>query len=213
MAVSFSRGQRRYISGVTLTEVIIMAFLLVILAMLTNISLRILHGFEREGSRIQSTRDASVFLYNLSLEVRNSKGIIYMSSDTLTFNSYDFSQGYDYDPSDPSKSSILFNETKLSTVTYKCIQQNFGAQGNLVTLQKQSVSGGTVSTKYYFKGEIVMPNPADSSTYIFNRRLGADACPPGVCDYALIHLKLAAPYHKAAPLEYSIDTAVRAFTG
>src|SRR5581483_5744317 len=151
----------------------------------------------------------------LSREIRNAKSIINISSHTLQFTTYDFSQGYDWNPTGGG-STVLFDPTKITTVTYQCVLHNFGSSGNLVAIQKKEarpLPSVSPPDAYYYAGTILMPDITGAPPYyLFNRQLGADACPPAPCNYVLIHMKMAPPFHKATPLEYSIEAALRAFS-
>jgi hypothetical protein len=200
-------------AGVTLAEVIIMVLLLGVLAMLTNVALKILNGLQREGSRIQTNRDAGIYLYEMSKEIRNAKSILYISSDTLKFTTYDFSEGFDWkdpnDPGSPGTSTVLFKPTRTSTITYTCV-----LDAGVPVLQREETKPLGVDRKTSnFRGIILMPDPFalpdPKLTYIFQPQIGASA----PYSFVSIHLRLAPGFHRKEPLEYTIDAAVRAFGG
>ncbi len=187
--------------GATLIEVIIIVMLLILLIMLTNVGLKILTEIRREGSRIQTTRDVTVFLYNLSKEVRNAKTILFISSDTLRFTTYDFSKGYDVAQS-PNN---LYNPLKISTLTYTCL-----SSGSYATLQREKLSPYGNTTTKLFENIISMPLVDEPASYIFSAQPGVTVCP---CDYVNIHLRMKPGFYKNAPLDYSIEATMRSFGG
>ena len=198
--------------GVTLVEVIVMVFLMGILALLTNVCLKILNSLQREGSRIQTSRDASVLLYDMAREIRNAKSILYISSDTLQFTTYDFSKGFDGSVTGGGGSSaVLFDPLRIGTITYTCI-----VSAGATVLKKEELhplpQGNR--TTFSLRGVILMPDPfhlpTPEDTYLFQRRPNVTYCP---CDYVSIRLRLDPAFLHDEPLEYSIDSALRSFSG
>ena len=174
-----------------------------------------LNSLQREGSRTQVSRDAQIFLYNLSKEIRNAKDILALSEDTLTFRQYDFSQGYDYDP---VLRPNLYSPTRMSTVTYSVVltgdrrrsgptySGNYEALGSIRRVEH---SPNGMTTNIFFKGIVVAPLSSVATTYVFTNP-GGGSCP---CFGVRAKLRLVPSFHEPNPLEYSIESAVRAYAG
>jgi Tfp pilus assembly protein PilV len=220
-------------AGVTLPEVIVMMLLLVIVSILTNISLRIMNSMKREGSRMQASQDAHIFLYNLAKEVRNAKEILSISPATVQFTTYDFSKGFDGGTDDNGVvvgSDVLFDDAKITTITYTCTTSPKGA-----VMQRVEVRAGVTRTTNYFQDSIVIPSNdvdngydtaayADESSYIFfpNQNYVCPDVPASGkdvdCTYLRVRLHMRPGFFKRSsfdknPLDYSIDVNKRSYAG
>lgn len=200
--------------GITLVETIIIVVLLVLLSFLANVCIKILTSLNRHGNRIQTSRDANIFLYNLTKEIRNAKNIIYVSSDTLTFTTYDLSQGYNASLSPVLYDSLHPTSTFTSTVTYHVelspVQAHLVEIGQPVIRRFEDRATGADLTNYFFPGIVKLPEPLTDPnhlTYVFDTPGG----PAITYKYISIHLRLTPGFYQQEPLDYSVKASIRSF--
>jgi hypothetical protein len=147
-------GRRKNNSGVTLTEVLLVVFILGMVIYVSQVGFQFINHLYYRTSLLRAQQEAELNLYNITRDVRNSKAIIQISPDTLVLRAFNPRLGYDV-----RANNGIFDPVNLTTTTYQFIQI-----GNDTYLQKSTVAGGQTVQIKSLKNMLLVPTATD---YLF----------------------------------------------
>jgi hypothetical protein len=154
-------NKSKYRKGVSVVEVCMVTAVVVIVVALMKGGIEYIGGFSKQRELMQVQRDEQITLYQVARDVRNSVGIVDLSTYTLVLLVNDNRRGYDVD-----KSPDFFKEIHIGTVTY---QYNSDSSGSYL-LRKAEFNNvdnsGNVTSVYKVERKLIenLLQPEDPST-------------------------------------------------
>ena len=100
-------------TGITLLEIMVVVGILALATFLTNIIINVLADLYIQKSYVSGQQEIQSVLYNMAKEVRNSRSIVGISSDTLVLQSFNTENGY--------KPDQILNVVNIGTITYRFV--------------------------------------------------------------------------------------------
>ncbi len=185
--------------GVTLIEVIVAVAIAVAGSFLATIIVRNFVSLQKQAAYLKITQEVQPHLYNMVREVRNSRFIIKVTSDTLKINTFDFSRGADSN-SNPDMFNLI-NGTM--TITYQYIDVSTG------TFVQRTVekTGTDPKVNRFLMNQLT---PVSDVDYLFQNRSDPLTCP---CDRVGIVARFSRGFFRDSPKVFEVEAVVRAYIG
>jgi hypothetical protein len=133
--------------GITLTEMVVVVAILATSIGLVRVGIKFLNTVARQKAVAEAQQETEGILYAINREIRNSAGVLVVSSDTLRLRVFDFHRfGYN----DPNIASAI----NLGTVTYRYQESN----GDHYLLRIREMPGQLTNVRPLMKNRIGTPS-------------------------------------------------------